>query len=70
MLQSMGLQRVGHDQATEQQLVGNGDECSEQRECDVSWPEVGKCESHSENWGKYRLLGARCTSPVLTPSIL
>ena len=38
MLQSMGSQRVGHDQATEQQLVGNGDECSEQRECDVSWP--------------------------------
>ena len=39
MLQSMGSQRVGHDQATEQQQpVGNGDECSERRECDVSWP--------------------------------
>ena len=32
--------------------------------------EVGKCESRSENWKKYRLSGAKCISPVLTPNIL
>lgn len=33
-------------------------------------PEFGKRESCSENWRKYRLIGVKYTSLILTPNVL